>query len=192
MGAGPPGRASPWLRVRAARGRPAARRGRPPPGRRRRLPARRRARAAERDRPPRPDGSMGQPGPDRPRHPALQGAHPAAGRAGRRAAIGGDNRAVPAAARPALSAGPGPAPRVSPRGTPIPPEAIDSLGAGPAVGATCAAGPSHSGPRSWTGVHPAMLDPISPPVARRPEETIELVSAALSDGDLEAVLAQYE
>jgi len=37
-----------------------------------------------------------------------------------------------------------------------------------------------------------MLDPISPPVARRPEETIELVSAALSDGDLEAVLAQYE
>jgi ketosteroid isomerase-like protein len=37
-----------------------------------------------------------------------------------------------------------------------------------------------------------MLDPISPPAARRPEETAELVSAALSDGDLEAVLAQYE
>jgi ketosteroid isomerase-like protein len=37
-----------------------------------------------------------------------------------------------------------------------------------------------------------MLDPILPPVARRPEETVELVSAALSDGDLEAVLAQYE
>jgi len=37
-----------------------------------------------------------------------------------------------------------------------------------------------------------MLDPISPPAARRPEETVELVSAALSDGDLEAVLAQYE
>jgi len=37
-----------------------------------------------------------------------------------------------------------------------------------------------------------MLDPISPPTARRPEETVELVSAALSDGDLEAVLAQYE
>jgi len=37
-----------------------------------------------------------------------------------------------------------------------------------------------------------MLDPILPPVARRPEETIQLVSAALSDGDLEAVLAQYE
>ena len=37
-----------------------------------------------------------------------------------------------------------------------------------------------------------MLDPISPPVARRPEETVELVAAALSDGDLEAVLAQYE
>ena len=37
-----------------------------------------------------------------------------------------------------------------------------------------------------------MLDPISPPAARQPEEAIELVSAALSDGDLEAVLAQYE
>ena len=37
-----------------------------------------------------------------------------------------------------------------------------------------------------------MLDPISPPVARRPEETVELVAAALSDGDLEAALAQYE
>jgi ketosteroid isomerase-like protein len=37
-----------------------------------------------------------------------------------------------------------------------------------------------------------MLDPIAPPAARRPEEAIELVSAALSDGDLEAVLAQYE
>ena len=37
-----------------------------------------------------------------------------------------------------------------------------------------------------------MLDPISPPAARRPEEAVELVSVALSDGDLEAVLAQYE
>jgi len=37
-----------------------------------------------------------------------------------------------------------------------------------------------------------MSDPISPPVARRPEEALELVSAALSDGDLEAALAQYE
>src|SRR5215470_19610369 len=42
------------------------------------------------------------------------------------------------------------------------------------------------------GGEPMMLDPISPPAARRPEETVELVSAALSDGDLEAVLAQYE
>ena len=38
----------------------------------------------------------------------------------------------------------------------------------------------------------AMSDPISPPAARRPEEALELVSAALSDGDLEAALAQYE
>lgn len=37
-----------------------------------------------------------------------------------------------------------------------------------------------------------MSDPIPPPVARRPEEVLELVSQALSDGDLEAVLAQYE
>jgi ketosteroid isomerase-like protein len=35
-------------------------------------------------------------------------------------------------------------------------------------------------------------DPIKPPAARRPEEALELVSAALSDGDLEAALAQYE
>lgn len=37
-----------------------------------------------------------------------------------------------------------------------------------------------------------MSDPIPPPVARRPAEVLELVSHALSDGDLEAVLAQYE
>ena len=37
-----------------------------------------------------------------------------------------------------------------------------------------------------------MSDPIPPPTARRPEEVLELVSQALSDGDLEAALAQYE
>jgi len=37
-----------------------------------------------------------------------------------------------------------------------------------------------------------MFDLISPPAAHRPEEAVELVSAALSDGDLEAALAQYE
>ena len=37
-----------------------------------------------------------------------------------------------------------------------------------------------------------MFDPIRPPAARRPEEALELVSQALSDGDLEAALAQYE
>jgi ketosteroid isomerase-like protein len=37
-----------------------------------------------------------------------------------------------------------------------------------------------------------MSDPIAPPAARRPEEVLELVSLALSDGDLEAALAQYE
>jgi ketosteroid isomerase-like protein len=35
-------------------------------------------------------------------------------------------------------------------------------------------------------------DPIQPAAARRPEEALELVSQALSDGDLEAALAQYE
>jgi ketosteroid isomerase-like protein len=35
-------------------------------------------------------------------------------------------------------------------------------------------------------------DPIAPPVARRPEEAPELVSLAVSDGDLGAALAQYE
>lgn len=37
-----------------------------------------------------------------------------------------------------------------------------------------------------------MSDLIGPPVARRPGEALELVSQALSDGDLEAALAQYE
>jgi hypothetical protein len=35
-------------------------------------------------------------------------------------------------------------------------------------------------------------DPIQPPAARRPQEALELASQALSDGDLEAALAQYE
>jgi ketosteroid isomerase-like protein len=35
-------------------------------------------------------------------------------------------------------------------------------------------------------------EPIAPPAARRPEEAIELVSLAVSDGDLGAALAQYE
>jgi ketosteroid isomerase-like protein len=35
-------------------------------------------------------------------------------------------------------------------------------------------------------------DPIKPPAARRPQEALELVSQALSDGDLETALAQYE
>jgi ketosteroid isomerase-like protein len=38
----------------------------------------------------------------------------------------------------------------------------------------------------------ALSDPIGPPAARRPEEALQLVSLALSDGDLEAALAQYE
>ena len=37
-----------------------------------------------------------------------------------------------------------------------------------------------------------MSDPIPPPAARRPQEALELASQALSDGDLEAALAQYE
>ncbi len=37
-----------------------------------------------------------------------------------------------------------------------------------------------------------MFDPIQPPTARWPQEALDLVSQALSDGDLEAALAQYE
>jgi ketosteroid isomerase-like protein len=35
-------------------------------------------------------------------------------------------------------------------------------------------------------------DPIAPPVAARPAEAVELVSLAVSGGDLEAALVQYE
>ncbi len=37
-----------------------------------------------------------------------------------------------------------------------------------------------------------MSDPIAPPAARSPTEAPELVSLAVSDGDLGAALAQYE
>ena len=37
-----------------------------------------------------------------------------------------------------------------------------------------------------------MPDLIEPPAARRPAEALELAALALSDGDLEAALAQYE
>ena len=37
-----------------------------------------------------------------------------------------------------------------------------------------------------------MSDPIVPLTARRPAEAVELVSLAVSDGDLGAALAQYE
>ena len=37
-----------------------------------------------------------------------------------------------------------------------------------------------------------MPDPIAPPVASRPAEAVELVALAVSGGDLEAALAQYE
>jgi ketosteroid isomerase-like protein len=35
-------------------------------------------------------------------------------------------------------------------------------------------------------------DPIPPPAAREPAEALELAAQALSDGDLEAAIAQYE
>ena len=37
-----------------------------------------------------------------------------------------------------------------------------------------------------------MPDPIAPPAATRPAEAVELVAQAVSGGDLEAALAQYE
>jgi ketosteroid isomerase-like protein len=37
-----------------------------------------------------------------------------------------------------------------------------------------------------------MSDPIAPSVARHPAEAVEFVALAVSDGDLEAAVAQYE
>jgi ketosteroid isomerase-like protein len=37
-----------------------------------------------------------------------------------------------------------------------------------------------------------MRDPIAPSAARHPAEAVELVAQAVSDGDLDAALAQYE
>ncbi len=37
-----------------------------------------------------------------------------------------------------------------------------------------------------------MPDPIAPPIASRPAEAVELMALAVSGGDLEAALAQYE
>ena len=37
-----------------------------------------------------------------------------------------------------------------------------------------------------------MPDPITPPMANRPAEAVELVTLAVSGGDLETALAQYE
>ena len=37
-----------------------------------------------------------------------------------------------------------------------------------------------------------MPDPIAPPAARRPAEAVDLVALAVSGGDLETALAQYE
>jgi len=37
-----------------------------------------------------------------------------------------------------------------------------------------------------------VLDPITPPMANRPAEAVELVAQAVSGGDLETALAQYE
>jgi hypothetical protein len=51
----------------------------------------------------------------------------------------------------------------------------------------------HSRDRCFRRLHSCLEDdPIKPPAARRPEEALELLSQALSDGDLEAALAQYE
>ena len=71
----------------------------------------------------------------------------------------------------------GPSPGVSPSGAPFPPCWSARLG-----------GHANQPGREV----PQVPDPIKPPAARRPEEALELACAALSDGDLEAALAQYE
>ncbi len=52
--------------------------------------------------------------------------------------------------------------------------------------------PRQGGKRQNTNGGAQVPDPIAPPVASRPVEAVELVSLAVSDGDLEAALAQYE
>ena len=121
---------------------------RPPPGRRHGLPARGRPRTAERDRPPRADGIMGQPGRNRPRRPPLRRTHPPARRAAGRAAIGQDHRAVPAAARPALSPLP-PSFPLAP--TPIPQSRLPAWARARPRMALSAAGPIQWWPGSGRG-----------------------------------------
>jgi ketosteroid isomerase-like protein len=52
--------------------------------------------------------------------------------------------------------------------------------------------PARAASRQNTNGGAQVPDPIAPPAASRPAEAVELVSSAVSDGDLEAALAQYE
>jgi len=52
--------------------------------------------------------------------------------------------------------------------------------------------PARAASRQNTNGGAQVPDPIAPPAASRPAEAVELVSLAVSDGDLEAALAQYE
>jgi limonene-1,2-epoxide hydrolase len=49
-----------------------------------------------------------------------------------------------------------------------------------------------AGNRQNTKAGTQVPDPIAPPAANQPAEAVELVCVAVSDGDLEAALAQYE
>jgi ketosteroid isomerase-like protein len=49
-----------------------------------------------------------------------------------------------------------------------------------------------AGNRQNTKAGTQVPDPIAPPAASQPAEAVELVCLAVSDGDLEAALAQYE
>jgi limonene-1,2-epoxide hydrolase len=49
-----------------------------------------------------------------------------------------------------------------------------------------------AGNRQNTKAGTQVPDPIAPPAASQPVEAVELVCLAVSDGDLEAALAQYE
>ena len=54
------------------------------------------------------------------------------------------------------------------------------------------AAPARAGSRQKTNGGAQLPDPIAPLVASQPAEAVELVCLAVSDGDLEAALAQYE
>src|SRR5262249_11696264 len=102
---------------------------------------------------------------------------------GRCAPSGRDHGAVPAAGGPALTPPPGVSPGAIPRST------LNRLGRQRHRGHPP---PARAGDRPNISGGAQVLDPLPPPMAHRPAEAVELVAQAVSGGDLETALAQYE